>query len=234
MSAKKIFEISYDILTFIVISTILSGSALAYYKNEPIVVGNSEDLTKTVNAIAPYTPTLLEKTDAFNKNESTFINKPEITATKTRSEIDAEQKAEAARQLAQSKRAVITRSQSQTRTNASSTAQTAKVQSARTINTYWYGFCTWYAAERRPDIPNNWGNAKAWLNSANNSGWQTGSIPKPGAVIVTNESWAGHVGFVESVDGDNFTISEMNFRGWAKVTSRTLNINDSVIRGFIY
>ncbi|MDO8443881.1 MAG: CHAP domain-containing protein, partial [bacterium] len=79
-----------------------------------------------------------------------------------------------------------------------------------------------------------WGNGGQWLNSAQRAGYSTGSTPVPGAIMVSSESFWGHVAYVESVDGDEFTIVEMNARGWGVTSRRTKNKNDRVIKGFIY
>jgi surface antigen len=51
--------------------------------------------------------------------------------------------------------------------------------------------------------------------------------------MVSSESWWGHVAIVEKVSGGNITISEMNYKGWGKKSSRTLPISSRVIKGFI-
>lgn len=108
---------------------------------------------------------------------------------------------------------------------------------------YMAGQCTWYVAQKRVDIPSNWGNAKNWLGNALASGYSVckGSkcTPQKGAIIsLKDSSWRarlyGHVAFVESVSGDQITITEMNYVGPYKVSSRTLAIGDSKIAGYIY
>ena len=95
-----------------------------------------------------------------------------------------------------------------------------------------YGYCTWYVAQKR-NIP--WsGNAGTWLYKAKSYGYATGKVPRPGAVMVSTESWWGHVAIVESVKGNQFTISEMNYAGFAKKSYRTLAVGSRVIKGFIY
>jgi surface antigen len=95
-----------------------------------------------------------------------------------------------------------------------------------------YGYCTWYVASRR-NVP--WGgNAGTWLYHAKAAGYATGRTPKAGAIMVSSESWWGHVAVVESVSGNSFTVSEMNYAGFAKKSSRTLDKNSRVIKGFIY
>ena len=95
-----------------------------------------------------------------------------------------------------------------------------------------YGYCTWYVAQHKY-VP--WGgNAGTWLYHAKAYGAKTGKTPKKGAIIVTNESWYGHVGIVTDVKGDSITIKEMNYAGFAKVSSRTISAKNKVIKGYIY
>lgn len=95
-----------------------------------------------------------------------------------------------------------------------------------------YGYCTWYVAQKRY-VP--WGgNAGTWLYHAKSAGYQTSKTPRVGAIMVSSESWWGHVGIVESVKGGSFTISEMNYRGWGKVSRRTISTSSRAIKGFIY
>ena len=94
-----------------------------------------------------------------------------------------------------------------------------------------YGYCTWYVAQKR-NIP--WGgNAGTWLYHAKAAGYATGRTPTVGAVMVTSESWWGHVALVESVSADSFTVSEMNYKGWGKKDIRVVDKNSRVIKGFI-
>lgn len=95
-----------------------------------------------------------------------------------------------------------------------------------------YGYCTWYVAQKRY-IP--WsGNAGTWLYRAKSLGYATGKKPQVGSVMVSSESWWGHVALVEKVSGNEITISEMNYKGWGKKSYRTLSASSRVIRGFIY
>lgn len=100
-------------------------------------------------------------------------------------------------------------------------------------NHFAYGWCTYYVASRR-NIP--WfGNAGTWLSGARGAGFATGSTPQVGAIIVTAESRYGHVGIVESVNSDGtITISEMNYSGWNRVSSRTISTSYGAIKGYIY
>lgn len=76
-------------------------------------------------------------------------------------------------------------------------------------NTYAYGNCTFYVANRRI-IPGNWGNARNWLWNAQRAGYATGSAPRVGAIAWTGAGYLGHVAMVEAVDGNQVKISEMN------------------------
>jgi len=100
-------------------------------------------------------------------------------------------------------------------------------------NHFSYGFCTYYVATRRY-VP--WfGNAIDWWPNARSYGYPEGSTPKPGAIMVTRESSIGHVAYVESVSGNTFVVSEMNFTAWNVVDRRTITLGGRVpIVGFIY
>lgn len=120
------------------------------------------------------------------------------------------------------------------------TARSTRQRAARSyvarrgsVNGFPWGYCTWYVASRRGDV--TWrGNAGAWLRNAKAQGRATGRVPAKGAIIVTNESWWGHVGIVESVQGDKVTISEMNYAGFGRVSKRTISNKSGVIKGYIY
>ena len=89
-------------------------------------------------------------------------------------------------------------------------AQTTAPSSARgssTGNTYGAGWCTWWAKEMRPDLPNNLGDAGSWAANARAQGFTVNSSPSAGAIGVMS----GHVAYVESVKGGMVSISEM---GW--------------------
>lgn len=76
-------------------------------------------------------------------------------------------------------------------------------------NTYAYGWCTWYVKSRKANIPNNWGSAAQWVSRASASGYATGTTPLAGAIGAAGN----HVVYVESVNGDMVTISEMAYAG---------------------
>jgi len=100
-------------------------------------------------------------------------------------------------------------------------------------NHFAFGYCTWYVANRRP-IP--WfGNAVEWGPAAAAMGFAEGRIPRVGAIMVTYESYLGHVAYVESVNTDgSFVVSEMNWRAWDVIDTRTLTVSQVPLEVFIY
>lgn len=139
-------------------------------------------------------------------------------------------KKEKEKQLASAARNTTIRSSSSARSSQSGNISVRQAAGS-SVNGYPYGYCTYYVATKRY-VPANWGNAKNWLNSAQRAGYSTGREPAVGSIGVTSESWWGHVTYVESVNGDSVTISEMNAVGWGKRSTRTLPA--SYFRGFIY
>jgi N-acetylmuramoyl-L-alanine amidase len=107
-------------------------------------------------------------------------------------------------------------------------------------NGYDPGWCTWHAADRRADIgrpiPNNMGNAIAWLGAAQAAGLSTGSQPRAGAVVYHLDigGW-GHVAFVEKINPDGSAyVSDMNYPIWGQVTYRTITPGEFGSYRFIY
>lgn len=95
------------------------------------------------------------------------------------------------------------------------------------------GYCTYYVASKRKITFG--GNAKAWLGNARAAGYATGSKAAPGAIVVTNDSRVyGHVAYVEEVSGGKFKVSEMNYAGFNRITTRWIDSDSSSIKGFIY
>lgn len=94
-------------------------------------------------------------------------------------------------------------------------------------NGYAYGYCTWWAAQRRIEtgrpIPSNFGHAVSWKVNSQRAGFAGGSTPQAGAVIWFPMGGLGHVGYVESVGADgSVNISDMNWGGWNRVTYRVI------------
>ncbi len=164
---------------------------------------------------------------------SGFVTKPTIVATEMgtpEKELRARREQERRQADALAARQATRKLTAQTRS--SSPASTVTASNAG--NSYAYGYCTWWAKSKRPDLPNQLGNAGRWLSSAQSSGLTTGHTPKAGAIVVTSESSIGHVGFVEAVEGSEIVVSDMNMIGWGKISKRRMSANASVIKGFIY
>lgn len=96
-------------------------------------------------------------------------------------------------------------------------------------NGYAYGYCTYYAYNRRAElgrpIGGNWGNAVSWAASARAQGFTVDHSPEAGAVIQNGGGWGGygHVGIVERVNSDgSLTVSDMNYAGWNIISTRTV------------
>ncbi len=95
-------------------------------------------------------------------------------------------------------------------------------------NRYAYGYCTWYAFNRRVQlglpIANRWGNANTWDTSAAAAGLIVNRTPSVGAVFQTDAGYYGHVGIVERVNPDgSIFVSEMNYKGWGVRSTRTIS-----------
>lgn len=95
-------------------------------------------------------------------------------------------------------------------------------------NLYAPGNCTWYVKSMRPDLPNNLGNANTWYANAAAMGWNVGLTPKKGAVATTTAGALGHVAYVigVSLDGQQVTIREMNYRGLYSMNTRTVHYTE--------
>lgn len=91
-------------------------------------------------------------------------------------------------------------------------------------NGYNFGYCTWYVKNRRPDIPNSWGNADTWDDYAMAEGWAVGDTPKVGSIGVTKAYM--HVVYIEKIVGDKVFVSEMNYAGWNVISSRLAPITE--------
>lgn len=112
---------------------------------------------------------------------------------------------------------------------------TATGISAAGGNGFYYGYCTWWVAHKRPI---SWrGDAWQWWANAQLLGYAEGGMARPGAVAVfkvSGRSPAGHVAYVEAVNADGtFVVSEMNWGAFGVVDVRTITSLSEMI-GFIY
>lgn len=102
-------------------------------------------------------------------------------------------------------------------------------------NKFPVGWCTYYVATKRNVTWN--GDAGYWYANAAAQGHPVGPTPKVGAIMVTWESWAGHVAYVEAVNPDgSWTVSEMNYVAFDVMDERTIKPGQLGQRlvGFIY
>ena len=88
-------------------------------------------------------------------------------------------------------------------------------------NKFPVGWCTYYVATKR-NI--SWsGDAGYWYANASAQGYPVGPTPKVGAIMVTWESWAGHVAYVEAVNPDgSWMVTEMNWVAFNVIDERTI------------
>ncbi len=117
-------------------------------------------------------------------------------------------------------------------------------------NSFYPGYCTWYAAIISPEIfPYSsenkqerlfWGNAREWCTNAKKAGFRVGSKPAVGALIVYKKWWrlvsAGHVGKVINYypDDGKMIIRDMNRIAKFIVTERREETSNSNISCYIY
>lgn len=98
-----------------------------------------------------------------------------------------------------------------------------------------WGQCTWYVAQKRLVTWN--GHAKYWLGNAQAQGlpvcYGRNCEPRAGAIMATSETWYGHVAYVEAVNGDYVTVSEMHL-GQGRLKTRIFAKDDRRIKGYIY
>jgi len=110
------------------------------------------------------------------------------------------------------------------------------IGSYRGLPTYsaYIGQCTQWVQHKKPNLRRRMGNGGQYLAYSRLYGIPTGKTPRVGAAVVTTEASVGHVAYVEAVNGDTITISEMNYVGWGVVSQRTISVYSPVIRGYVY
>jgi predicted outer membrane repeat protein len=93
------------------------------------------------------------------------------------------------------------------------------------------GNCVWWAVYKRNDLnfmihsPDSVEYPNYWVKTARDHGYTVGSTPREGAIVVypRSSTWGsyGHVAFVESVSGSQYTVTEMGYNEWTCVRRRT-------------
>jgi surface antigen len=108
-------------------------------------------------------------------------------------------------------------------------------------NGYAYGYCTWYAYNKRAQIGKpiggNWGNAVSWARYAAQDGFAVDKNPRSGDVFQIGGGWGGlgHVGVVERTNDDgSIYVSEMNYAGWNVISYRTIPASQVGSYNFIH
>lgn len=89
------------------------------------------------------------------------------------------------------------------------------------FNSFAYGNCTQLVADRFPiDFS---GNANQWIDGARANGYETGTEPRVGSVMVDTRGYYGHVAYVTAVNGTMITVEEMNVYGLNVIDTRTFD-----------
>jgi surface antigen len=106
------------------------------------------------------------------------------------------------------------------------------------------GQCTYGVDEMLGgDVPNWWGNAVNWFSNAQAQGLPTGSTPVSGALVVYGANaniggyltgYQGHVGVVQSVQGSNIVVKEMNGTAGEWAYDTRVGSSTSGVIGYIY
>ena len=118
----------------------------------------------------------------------------------------------------------------------SSSASSGNFMSGSVGNRYAYGYCTWYAYERRAamgrPVGSFWGNANTWAAAARAQGFTVNSTPAAGAVFQTSYGGGGygHVGIIDSVDYASGTVTYRDMNGgagWNRIGGGTNSIAEA-------
>lgn len=188
----------------------------------------NKDLAEAIKKVGQATTGVVSGKDQTEQSVDNFIEKPLVVETEVTPVIVPQ----APKPVVAPAPAKVVASKTKEKVLASNSKQTALSQ-ATAPHYFPYGYCTYYVAQKR-FVP--WsGNAGTWLSGARAAGYETGKVAQPGAIMVTSEGGSvGHVAYVESVSGDKVTISEMNFKGFGVVSTRTISAGSGFIKGYIY
>lgn len=137
---------------------------------------------------------------------------------------------------------VAPRKASKSSSSSYSSRSSNPMYSVQSGNRYSYGYCTWYAYNRRAQIGRPimslWGNASSWAYAAASAGY-TVARGNPGVGdVMQNGGGAGHVAVVEEVRADgSIMVSEMNWYGngggWNRISYRELDAGAASAYTFI-
>lgn len=101
-------------------------------------------------------------------------------------------------------------------------------------------YAAWRVARETGFYPNNWGNAKDFIYSAQQVGFRTGYTPKAGSLGVMSGpsagNYEGHVVWVESVNGGQVLVSQYNYNygaGYGMYSKMWLSAS-IFDKGFVY
>lgn len=192
---------------------------------------------------AAQSPAPLAKTDQVIEQQKQKVEKKSNQLDLTSQQIqELEQKKQTlAQQLEEANKAVEDLNQKLAEKKAAAEAEAKRVEQLKNMfvrinvyagnsagNLYAPGNCTWYAKSKRPDLPNNLGNANTWYYNAQAQGFGVGTAPKKGAV--GQAVYGMHVVYVEgvSLDGSMVTISEMNYGGLYRMNTRTVPASEFI------
>lgn len=110
--------------------------------------------------------------------------------------------------------------------NNQNTLKTARNSPQARSGGYTYGYCTEHVYNTLSWVPSGLGNAVTWRDRLIARGHTVSSEPIVGAVAWQG-SWVargyGHVATVIAVNGEQVTVSEKNFTGWNRVSTRTVH-----------
>lgn len=122
--------------------------------------------------------------------------------------------------------------------NVQASSAYAYTYNAQAGNRYYYGYCTWYAYNRRAElgrpVGSFWGDAVSWAFAARSAGYSvTKGSPGVGDVM-QNGGGYGHVAVVEEVRADgSIRVSEMNYVRWGVKSYRELDAGAAASYTFI-
>lgn len=95
-------------------------------------------------------------------------------------------------------------------------------------NTYVPANCTWGVASMKNEVPQSWGNANTWDDSARAAGITVSDQPIVGTVAQTDHGYYGHVATVVAVAPGQVEITEMNYDYHGGVRTRWAAVSDFV------